>query len=225
MKLNRIHILTSIIACCLVMLFSACSEDKATTYRLDLCVAVLSESDECTLLLDDGTTIYPENELSQEIENGSRYRVHYYTTGNDENKENVFYANILDIYPISTFNLIPRVSGGATAQERIPIEVKRIWIGGNYLNATFSFMASDADIVHTIELVRNSFVENTLILDLMHYDNGDAHDYSVTTTASFPLSSIWEYNKAKTIAIRVIESEGGNAAMNTYSIVGGKTAE
>lgn len=225
MKRNKIRIFT-IISAGLIMLFSfACTNDNfhegnAATYNLDLCVAVLSEGNSYALLLDNGYTILPENEISTEIEIGNRYRVHYCVT--NPLGDSLYNAHILDIYSIGTFDLIPRVLSGDASKERTPVRVERIWIGGNYLNITFSFMMSDGGIAHTIKLVRNNFANDILTLDLMHYDNGDAHNYSVTTTASFPLSSIWEYSKAKTIAVRVIEPGDDNSIMNTYSVPGGK---
>ena len=201
----------------------ACGQPQLedSVYQLDLCVAVNDGTQNAWLRMDNGGKLYPTRDLSQDVQDGARYKIHYCRQGNEADDSTAFQADVLELYPIEVIPMISALDSLESQLKRDPLAIDRFWLGGGYVNATLSFFRSDQETEHTIRLVRESLADSVLTLDLMHFSHDDEPQYETSATLSFPLESIKEYPDVHTLGIRVAISENGNTVLKTYLLEGG----
>lgn len=198
------------------------SED---TNYLDLCVAIHKDGEPYILQLDKGLKLIPDESSIIEIPKiGERYKVQY-TLRAKEQEDSCYRANIFDLCFIQTIPLSSTPANYTdtkdSEQQDDPIAFKQVWKGGDYINMDFSYLSSTVEAKHSFRLTRACFNTETaeLALRFLHDAHGNVGSERIATTVSFPISSIWEYAKAKKISFQVAESdEKGKVVINTHSI-------
>jgi len=195
-------------------------EPAAEIWQSGLCVAVPHENYPYVLLMDDGDRIVPSGEPESNVKIGNRYSV-YYSLIKPKQEDEVRKAEIAKMIPVTTIPLTYPDRIKLNSVQGDPIEItKAFWLGGDFINVEFNFKISDRQIKHSLELHYISFDEEykELKLDFIHMANGDLPEQDLPAIVSFPLKSIYEFNKADTILIRVMQKNRQDE--NHYSFYG-----
>ncbi|HPB36208.1 MAG TPA: NigD-like C-terminal domain-containing protein [Bacteroidales bacterium] len=208
----------------------SCSDDyglmepAGETWQSGLCVAVPHEGFPYVLQMDKGDKIVDGGEPESNVKIGNRYSV-YYSLIKPKQEDEVREAEIARMIPVTTIPLTYPDSLRTSSAQGDPIEIsKAFWLGGDFINVEFNFKISDSQIKHTLKLLFTSFDEEDkeLKLDFIHLANGDLPVEDLPAIVSFPLKSIYEFNQADTILIRVMQkNRQGENHYSYYGLKGG----
>lgn len=193
------------------LLLISCHDDD--DYSLDNFIVNLatvnqidSEDNLFYLTLDDGTTLYPSELLTDYKSTNVNQRVflNYTILSNTQNG----YDHLIKINNISnilTKDIAQQDSLSNWGND--PIEIISTWIGDNFVNFRFKIKVGGEN-KHTVDLVYKpkEMTSDTIRLQLSHNPLGDPAKYDEMTYAAFNLNSLKQtINENTTIVVESID--------------------
>jgi len=199
-------------------------DSAGEVWQSGLCVAVPHEDYPYVLKMDEGYLIVAGGEPESSVKIGNRYSI-YYSLIKPKQEDEVRKAEIAKMIPVTTIPLTYPDLVKLNSDRGDPIEItKAFWLGGDFINVEFNFKISDKPINHSLELHYISFDDEykELKLDFIHMANGDLPEKDLPAIVSFPLNSIYEFNRADTVLIRVMQkNRQGENHYSFYGLKGG----
>ena len=152
----------------------ACSDNDGYSlgkFRISIATAIPEGTTAYSLLLDDGTKLWPAaTAVYYRAPTNQRVFVNY-TLLSDKEGDFDHYIKVNDIWNVLTKPVIDLNTQNADSIGNDPVRVNEMWVGNNYLNTSFSFNYSGVK-PHAINMVLNTLEENNngrvLELELRH---------------------------------------------------------
>ena len=207
---------------------TSCSDDDG--YNLNDFVLSLAtvnpidvEKGTYSLILDDGTTLWPTaSNVLYRPKYGQRVLVSY-TILSDQIGEYDHYIRVNNIYDILTKKVVDLTAENEKEIGNDPIKLLSMWVGDDYLNIHFGVNVGGGQAKHAINLVQNKLsvdVQNTsdneITLEFRHNANGDPENYGEKSFVAFDLRPFKKEGKdSVTFVIKVKDYDG---EMKTYPI-------
>ena len=146
----------------------ACSDNEGYSlgdFRISIATVVPEGATAYSLLLDDGTKLWPAaSDVYYSPHANQRVFVNY-TLLSDKIEDFDHYIKVNDIWDVLTKSIIELNAENADSIGHDPVRVNEFWIGNNYLNASFSFNFSGVK-PHAINMVRDTMDTNENIIEL-----------------------------------------------------------
>ncbi len=154
-----------------LLLISSCDKkDKNYSlgeFRINIATAIPKGENIYSLILDDGTTLWPAaSERKYQPATNQRVFVNY-TILSDAKDGYDHFVKVNDIWNILTKDIIKLTAQNEDSIGNDPVEVNYIWVGNDYLNIDFMFNYGGVR-PHAINLVKNTLSTATApdVIDL-----------------------------------------------------------
>ena len=181
------------VSLCLIMLYTACSEDKVVydigEYKLDL-ATVQFDNDKQAFLLDNNVLLLNGRD-SKNVEAGQRVLLNYsYLEEISPGYDHVIKVNGIAVITLGKLEGVNPVTIDTMTNK--PIHLESAWIGSRYLN--ISFYMNFHSTKHSISLItdKSKVDEEEIFIYFRHNDYGDPPGSMHKIIASFDLSNVLE---------------------------------
>lgn len=181
--------------------FIACSDSdnySLNNYRINIATVTPEGNQSYSLLLDNGTKLWPAaGNIYYKPRLNQRVFINY-TILSDKMNGYDHYIRVNDMWDILTKPVIKLTAENADSIGHDPIRVENLWIANHYLNAEFSFNYGGVR-PHAINLVQNfqqeHEVKDTLKLEFRHNSYNSYSDRLFRGLASFDLKPFRQEDK------------------------------
>lgn len=219
--MKKLKFLTWTLCLLTIPFFTACDDDDEV-YEIDM--ATVHES-EGTLSLESDyygdISIINSDILTHYKVNKEGQRILAYFQFNDDKSRSDRSVKVYDLYKVLTKRLyeMPAEKEDSIGNDRI--SVSRIYASKNHLNIFFTFLGSNSNIAHMLNLVtteESQIDENGILeVEFRHNLEGDNEVYPQSGWVSFELNSIPGYTEGTTKSIKV-KVNNGDGEEKTYKI-------
>jgi hypothetical protein len=141
----------------ILLIIPSCDDNSKSlgNFHIDIATVIPEGQDAYTLLLDDGTHLWPAaSDVKYAPKSDQRVFLNYTILSEKQNKYD-HYVRVNDIWNILTKQVIELNAQNKDSIGNDPIKVKEVWVGGDYLNVSFMFNYGGVK-PHMINLVRNT---------------------------------------------------------------------
>lgn len=216
-------IFTLLIVCSLIVLgTSSCSNNDG--YSLDkywVSWASIDANNENVLILDNGTTLFITASTTNYRPKNPRVIANYTVLSDNYNgydhaiRLNGYEADVLtkEVKYVAPDNTEEQNNLG-----KDPIQIRKIWMGGGYLNINFRYLTGERE-QHLINLVSASSLTteaDPILLEFRHNSNGDPAKYYREGVVSFDIAKLQQSGK-DFVNLRVSSKEF-DGATKSYDI-------
>lgn len=157
-----------------IILFLSSCDDSAHSlgeFRINIATAIPNGENSYSLLLDNGTRLWPAaSAVTYNPEMNQRVFLNYTILSGAKDGYN-HYIKVNDIWNILTKDVIELNTHNEDSIGNDPVKTNAVWVGGDYLNVSFMFNYGGVQ-PHAINLVKNMLDEssstNNIELEFRH---------------------------------------------------------
>lgn len=190
-------------------ILTSCKNDDMD-YRVDIATVNPISENAYSLVLDQGTTLWPaSSNVFYKPRSNQRAMVNYTLLGGKfQNYDRVVRVN--DIVNILTKDITSLTTATKDSLGNDPVIINDYWIGDNYLNVIFSFPYIYGGEKHFINLAKNDTIGKPNYYEFLHNAYGDTRGEIATGIAAFnlaPLKIEGESSTEFTFKVRTFEGD------------------
>ncbi|MDR2815375.1 MAG: NigD-like protein [Proteiniphilum sp.] len=141
----------------LLLIMPSCDDNSKSlgSFRINIATVIPEDQNAYSLLLDDGTHLWPAaSDVRYAPKNNQRVFLNY-TILSEKQGEYDHYIKVNDIWNILTKQAIELNAQNEDSIGNDPVKAKAVWVGGDYLNVSFMFNYGGVK-PHAINLVKNT---------------------------------------------------------------------